>query len=115
MPAIPPNNHLEGLIGSMKQGIYGAYNKGVKYGRYLEQQERLQAKEHQKPLTIDDIKRVLVEVKKICTDSDCSNCPFSSKDTTITGVVMCRLSDDEHEMFTPLCWEVDDWKEDSNG
>lgn len=40
MAAIPPNNNLEGLIGSLKQGIYGAYNKGVKYGRYLEQQER---------------------------------------------------------------------------
>ena len=66
-------------------------------------------------MTIDELKRALVEVRKICTDSDCCNCPFSSKDTTNTGVVMCRLSDDECEMFTPLCWRIDDWKEDSNG
>ena len=61
-------------------------------------------------MEISELKRALVEVKRICTVSECCNCPFSSKDTTIAGVVMCRLSDDEYEMFTPLCWEVDDWK-----
>ena len=67
-------------------------------------------------MTIAELKRALLEVKEICKDSDtCNVCPFASKDTTHTGVVMCRLSDDEYEMFTPLCWEVDDWKEDSNG
>lgn len=63
--------------------------------------------------TIPDLKRALVEVKRICMDSACCNCPFANKDTTKTGVVMCRLSDDEYEMSTPLCWEVDDWKEDA--
>lgn len=49
MAAIPPNNNLEGLISSIKDGIYGAYNKGVKYGRYLALQEHLERKETAKP------------------------------------------------------------------
>lgn len=40
MAAIPPNTNLDGFIASMKQGVEGVFNKGVKYGRYLEQQER---------------------------------------------------------------------------
>lgn len=39
MAAIPPNTKLDGFIASMKQGVEGAFNRGVKYGRYLEQQE----------------------------------------------------------------------------
>lgn len=49
MAAIPPNNNLEGLIASLKDGIYGAYNKGVKYGRYLALQEYLERKESAQP------------------------------------------------------------------
>ena len=40
MAAIPPNTNIDGFIASMKQGVEGAFNRGVKYGRYLEQQER---------------------------------------------------------------------------
>lgn len=40
MAAIPPNTHIDGFIKSMQDGVYGVFNKGVKYGRYLEQQER---------------------------------------------------------------------------
>lgn len=40
MGAIPPNINLDGFITSMKQGVEGVFNRGVKYGRYLEQQER---------------------------------------------------------------------------
>ncbi len=39
MAAIPPNSNLEGFIKSMADGVEGAFKKGVKYGRYLEQQE----------------------------------------------------------------------------
>lgn len=39
MAAIPPNTYLEGFKKSMCDGIDGAFNKGVKYGRYLERQE----------------------------------------------------------------------------
>lgn len=43
MAAIPPNTYLEGFKKSMCDGIDGAFKKGVKCGRYLEQQERLAA------------------------------------------------------------------------
>lgn len=62
-------------------------------------------------MTIEELKRALVEVKKICTDSDCHDCPFGY-DTGL-GCVVCRISDDEQEMFLPLAWDVDDWKGDS--
>ena len=39
MAAIPPNTYLEGFKKSMCDGIDGAFNKGVKHGRYLEKQE----------------------------------------------------------------------------
>lgn len=41
MAAIPPNTNLEGFKKSMIDGIDGAFKKGVKYGRYLAQQEQL--------------------------------------------------------------------------
>ena len=41
MAAIPPNTYLEGFKKSMCDGIDGAFNKGVKYGRYLEQQKHM--------------------------------------------------------------------------
>ena len=40
MAATVPNHDLDGFIKSMTEGVHGAFNKGVKYGRYLEQQER---------------------------------------------------------------------------
>ena len=40
MAAVPPNTYLEGFKQSMCDGIEGAFKKGVKYGRYLERQER---------------------------------------------------------------------------
>ena len=63
-------------------------------------------------MSIEDLKRALVEVKKICTDSNCCDCPFARQYDSPACCVVCRLSDDEYEMFTPLCWDVDDWKED---
>lgn len=59
-------------------------------------------------MTIEELKRALVEVKKICTDSNCCDCPFGY-DAGV-GCVVCRLSNDEEEMWLPLAWDVDDWK-----
>lgn len=64
-------------------------------------------------MTIDELKRALVEVSKICLYSSCCDCPF--RDDTDDGRVLCRLSDDENEMFVPLCWSVGDWEEESDG
>jgi hypothetical protein len=41
MAATIPNTNYDGFLKSIKQGIDGVFQKGVKYGRYLEQQERL--------------------------------------------------------------------------
>lgn len=50
MPAIPPNTYLEGFKKSMCDGIDGAFNKGVKHGRYLALQEHSQLKEEHEAL-----------------------------------------------------------------
>ena len=49
--------------------------------------------------TISDLKRALVEVKRICNGYKfCNGCPFKGN--------LCRLND-------PYDWNIDDWKEDS--
>ena len=40
MAATVPNHDLDGFIKSMTEDVHGAFKRGVKYGRYLEQQER---------------------------------------------------------------------------
>lgn len=40
MAAIPPKTNIDGLQASAKELIYSAFNRGVKYGRYLERQEQ---------------------------------------------------------------------------
>lgn len=50
MAAIPPNNHIDGFINAMEDGVRGAYKKGEKYGRYLAQQECLRLKEENEAL-----------------------------------------------------------------
>ena len=45
MPAIPPNTGLEGLQKSANDMIYAAFARGVKHGRYLEKQERIEEKQ----------------------------------------------------------------------
>lgn len=71
MAAIPPNINLEGFKKSMCDGIDGVFNKGVKHGRYLEQQEH--------PLI------------------RCNKCEFASPDPVgREGVLFCN----EWERFT---------------
>lgn len=45
MAAIPPNTNLEGLQKSANDMIYAAFARGVKHGRYLEKQERIEEKQ----------------------------------------------------------------------
>ena len=70
MAAIPPNNNLEGLISSLKDGIYGAYNKGVKYGRYLALQEYLERKEAAQPKWISVEERLPLEDETVLAYRD---------------------------------------------
>lgn len=57
-------------------------------------------------MTIDDLKRALVEVRDYCrhrgetVEYQCSDCPFNGD--------WCRIND------TPEFWAVDAWKEDTH-
>ena len=56
-------------------------------------------------MTIDELKRALEEVYRMCKGPQyrrCLDCPFSDADG------YCNLT--SH----PAAWGVDDWKEDSN-
>lgn len=55
-------------------------------------------------MTIDELKRALVEVRDICrSQTICGGCPFDDETSN-----SCPI------MFRPDEWDVDDWKEDSN-
>lgn len=66
-------------------------------------------------MTIDDIKRALVEVKELCANGCCVKCPIS-KMNEYTGIPFCPLNETEDgfDIRSPYDWDVDDWKEDSN-
>ena len=56
-------------------------------------------------MTIDELKRALVEVQKHCQNFpavSCNGCPFADEDG------YCNLT------TNPDYWDIDDWKEDSN-
>lgn len=63
-------------------------------------------------MTIDELKRALVEVKRTCINTDrCIDCPFGWQYDNPAGCVTCRLSSDTEEMFLPLAWDVDEWED----
>lgn len=53
-------------------------------------------------MTIDELKRALVEVKRICTQEHCHSCPFQ------TNAYKCKLR------LLPIEWDIDDWMEDDH-
>lgn len=59
MPAIPPKTNIDGLQQCAADLIEGAFSRGVKYGRYLEQQEQKRRKEE-------------TEAKKLKTEYYCN-------------------------------------------
>lgn len=65
--------------------------------------------------TIDDLKRALVEVREICKKGKCVTCPFRKVEEE-TGIPRCPLYEDEYGMAVqfPICWDIEDWKEDSH-
>lgn len=61
-------------------------------------------------MTIDELKRALVEVRDICKNNAfCQTCPLNKK---FGSVIVCRFH--EEKVWYPYEWDVDDWKEDSN-
>ena len=62
-------------------------------------------------MSIEDLKRALVEVKRLCAEREyCYDCPFG-KDYSDRHI--CCLSP---QLYTPTPenWPIDDWKEDSD-
>lgn len=61
-------------------------------------------------MTIEELKRALVEVKEICQTHKCSKCPLYK-----TNGIYCPLIEGEDGVLDcPGEWDIDDWKEDSN-
>lgn len=55
-------------------------------------------------LTISDLKRALVEVKRICAErGGCGGCPFGNEKSNF-----CPITD------RPDLWNTEEWKEDSD-
>jgi hypothetical protein len=52
-------------------------------------------------MSIEDIKRAMVEVKNICDHHECYECPFRKDNSG-----KCRLN------LYPLHWETDDWEDE---
>lgn len=63
-------------------------------------------------MTIDDLKRALVEVRDICTNSGCVNCPFH-KNIGYSNLIVCPLTETKYgaDISFPSEWFIDDWKE----
>ena len=57
--------------------------------------------DYAKMFTIDDLKRAMVEVKKICQQrTQCDGCPFDRPCAST-----CPMN------YLPCDWMIDDWKE----
>lgn len=69
-------------------------------------------------MTIEELKRALVEVRDICRSKlTCYDCPFSDRKRR-KDVYYCPIkfvSKEANDIYFPEEWDVDDWKEDSNG
>lgn len=61
-------------------------------------------------MTTDELKRAMVEVKKICNKYACCKCPFHKPGG---GVVYCAMNPYDENLGYPACWDVDDWKGDA--
>lgn len=69
-------------------------------------------------MTIEELKRALVEVRERCEAAeDCFSCPFSQKWQRWDGRVLAGCPFQvtvDYEAGTPKDWSIDDWKEDAN-
>lgn len=65
-------------------------------------------------MTNDEIKRVLVEVKKLCEHTKCVACPLHKAEKG-SNIPYCPLYENMDGITVyPANWEIDDWKEDEN-
>ena len=69
-------------------------------------------------MTIEELKRALVEVRQICEKTeDCIHCPFHTDEFLGYGGRLfgsCPLAVEvDYQPGNPENWDIDDWKEDS--
>lgn len=62
--------------------------------------------------TIADLKRALVEVREICKETNCINCPFHKMDEANIPYCPMHEDDDGISIHQPAFWVVDDWEEE---
>lgn len=65
--------------------------------------------------TIPDLKRALVEVKKICDNNRCVNCPFHKTDEANIPYCPMHEDDDGISIHQPAFWVIGDYEEDAHG
>lgn len=65
-------------------------------------------------MTIEEIKRALVEVKELCIENHCEGCPLHKTDET--GIPYCPMHEDDDgiSVSQPAFWVVGDWEEDDD-
>lgn len=63
-------------------------------------------------MTINEIKRALAEVSKICAENKCSRCPLHKHDGS---TVYCPLNTICERVNDPDNWDVDDWEKEASG
>ena len=64
-------------------------------------------------MTIDELKRALVEVSDLCGNLKCSSCPLAKRDDANVPYCPMHETEDGVDIHLPSEWDVDDWKEDS--
>ena len=64
-------------------------------------------------MTVEELKRALVEVSELCANIKCSSCPIAKRDDA--NVPYCPLTETEDgiNINMPDEWDVDDWREDA--
>lgn len=65
-------------------------------------------------MTIDELKRALVEVRELCVNKHCSACPFHKTEED-SNIPYCPMYEDMNgnNADYPGVWDIDDWKEDT--
>lgn len=115
MGATEPRKDLSGFISSMTEGIHGAFNRGVKYGRYLEQQEKKLRAERERDALLFDLTQLAMGFGDEC---DC--CRFCESDGVVGVCKRAEILAEENggdiEGGTLICvWEWRGLCEDNGG
>ena len=96
MAAIPPKTNIDGLQKSANDLIYAAFARGVKHGRYLEQQERIEGNRRELERVERERDAAIKDIKELCmrhSYSSCAYCKFDTEDYGEEKCMTCNLMD----------------------